>query len=274
MDPTEHDLLQDQDAPYVLGTLAAEERAAFEGHLATCLECRARVESVARAFEAVGRGIPQIDPPPALRDRVLRSVAGGAPEPSRVPAAGARGIPRAAPRWLALAASLALAVGLGVYAVALRARVGALEADLRQATLRAEATESRLAEASRSAATAQSSVAVLTAPDLARVDLAGQPSAPRASARAYWSRSHGLVFTAANLPALPAGRTYQLWVVTAQVPISAGLMKPDSNGSVSIVFNTPADLPTPVAMALTIEPDGGVPAPTGDKYLVGAVTGA
>jgi hypothetical protein len=24
-----------------------------------------------------------------------------------------------------------------------------------------------------------------------------------------------------------------------------------------------------VAMAVTIEPDGGVPAPTGDKYLIG-----
>ena len=30
------------------------------------------------------------------------------------------------------------------------------------------------------------------------------------------------------------------------------------------------DLPKPVAMAVTLEPEGGVPAPTGDKYLVGA----
>jgi hypothetical protein len=35
------------------------------------------------------------------------------------------------------------------------------------------------------------------------------------------------------------------------------------------IFNTPPDLPKPVAMAVTLEPDGGVPAPTGDKYLVG-----
>jgi len=59
-------------------------------------------------------------------------------------------------------------------------------------------------------------------------------------------------------------------VLTAQpAPISAGLLKPDASGGVNVVFATPADIPTPVAMAVTIEPDGGVPAPTGDKYLVG-----
>jgi anti-sigma-K factor RskA len=152
----------------------------------------------------------------------------------------------------------------------LRSRVSTLESELRQATLRASASDGQLAEARRTAFQAQSSVAVLAAPDLARIDLAGQPAAPRASARAYWSRSRGLVFIALNLPAPPPGRTYQLWVLTAQpAPISAGLMKPDADGRVSAIFETPQDLPKPVAVAVTLEPEGGVPAPTGDKYLVG-----
>jgi hypothetical protein len=45
---------------------------------------------------------------------------------------------------------------------------------------------------------------------VARIDLAGQPAAPNASARAFWNRSHGLVFIGANLPQLPPGRTYQV----------------------------------------------------------------
>ena len=61
---------------------------------------------------------------------------------------------------------------------------------------------------------------VLTAPDLARVDLAGQPVAPDAQARAFWSRSRGLVFSASHLPHLAAGRTYQVWVVTASATIA------------------------------------------------------
>jgi anti-sigma-K factor RskA len=80
-----------------------------------------------------------------------------------------------------------------------------------------------------------------------------------------------MVFTASNLPALPPGRTYQLWVVTAQAPLSAGLLAPDAQGGVSETFSTPPDIPQPVAIAVTIEPAGGVPAPTGDKYLVGTL---
>ena len=112
---------------------------------------------------------------------------------------------------------------------------------------------------------------MLAAPDLRRVDLQGQTPAPRAAGRAFWSRSRGLVFTASNLPALPPGRTYQLWVLSkGAAPYGTGLLlKPDADGRVTAVFDTPADLPTPTQMALTIEPEGGVSAPTGGMYLAG-----
>jgi hypothetical protein len=129
-----------------------------------------------------------------------------------------------------------------------------------------------MAEVRRTAFDAQSALAVLAAPDLARIDLAGQAVAPSATARAFWSRSRGLVFTASNLPPPPPGRAYQLWVLTRQpAPISAGMLTPDASGRVNVRFDTPLDLPAPVAMAVTLEPAGGVPSPTGDKYLVGAV---
>lgn len=196
---------------------------------------------------ALAKAVPQVDPPAELRARVLAAVGdtGTVRPPSPL-----HGFGEARQRrqtvgtlaWLALAASIVLAVVAGGYALRLRDRV--------------RSDESR--------------IAVLAAPDVKRVDLAGQPAAPGAAAQAYWSRSRGMVFTASNLPALPAGRVYQLWVLTAQpAPISAGLLKPDAAGRVNVVFETPADIPTPVAMAVTIEPDGGVPAPTGDKYLVG-----
>ena len=163
------------------------------------------------------------------------------------PAVRARMLTRLAPQatrvlapWLLAAASVLCAVGLTAYAVYLRERVVMLEG-------------------------------VLAASDLVRVELAGQAIAPRASARAFWSRSRGLVFTASNLPPLPAGRTYQLWMVTAQMPIGAGLLKPRDDGAVRAVLTTSPDVTQPVGIALTIEPEGGVAAPTGDKYLVGLV---
>ena len=110
---------------------------------------------------------------------------------------------------------------------------------------------------------------VLASSDLIRVDLTGQASAPMATARAFWSRSRGLIFTASSLPPLPAGRTYQLWIVTPDAPVSAGLLRPGERGDVHAVFSTPRDVVRVAAVAVTVEPDGGVPAPTGEKYLVG-----
>jgi hypothetical protein len=214
-------------------------------------------------LQGLGQVVPQVDPPLALRARVLASLTTGT-------SAGSTAA-RPVRWWLATAASLALAAGLTLYTSQLRTRLAMLEDELRDTRARADAAELRTVDAQRTAAGAQSAVAVLTAPDVARVDLAGQAPAPRASARAFWSRSRGLVFTAANLPPIPAGRTYQLWVVTAQAPLSAGLLTPDAQGSVSQTFSTPPDIPQPIAMAVTIEPAGGVPAPTGERYLIGTL---
>jgi anti-sigma-K factor RskA len=218
-------------------------------------------------LQGLGQAVPQVDPPLALRARVLGSVAGA---PAVRPSSS-----RSAMWLVATAAALVLAAGLAIYTSQLRARIGVLEDELGDARARAAAAEQRAIDAQQAIAGTRTTVAVLTAPDVARIDLAGQsPAAPRASARAFWSRSRGMVFTASNLPALPPGRVYQLWVVTNQpAPISAGLLTPDAQGSVNETFNTPPDIPQPVALAVTIEPAGGVQSPSGARYLVGTVVG-
>jgi anti-sigma-K factor RskA len=236
--PEPHEQFAELTGLYVLGALTGAERQAFEAHAAGCAECAAEIQALNSVSSALGGLAPPADPSPAVRARLMASLSGEPRQTLRRARA-----PIAA--WLVAAASLALAVALGGYAVELRrgAREGRLVA------------------------------AVLAAPDLARIDLAGQPTAPSASARAFWSRSQGLVFTASNLPPAPAGRVYQLWVLSSQpAPTSAGLLRPDAAGRVTAAFKTPPDLPQPVAMAVTLEPDGGVPAPTGDKYVVGVVT--
>jgi len=250
-----HEQLGDQAPAYVLGALTPAERLAFEAHLAECAICAAEVRSLAPVTAGLARLVPEAEPAPQVKERLLAAIA----KPSAWSVS-----------WLATAASVALAVVLGGYSAQLRARVAGLESQLREATRRAEASEGQVAEARRVAFDAQSQVAILAAPDLARIDLAGQPVAPTAAARAFWSRTRGLVFTASNLPAPPPGRAYQLWVLTAQpAPISAGMLVVDASGRVTARFDTPLDLPRPVAMAVTLEPEGGVPAPTGEKYLVG-----
>jgi anti-sigma-K factor RskA len=263
-----HDELRDLAGVYALGALDADERRRFEAHLETCDECRAEVRSLSPAVQGLAVAVPYREPSAKLRTRVLEvagAVPAGAPERTTSP-----GAERGWPVWLAAAASIA-AVLLAGDSMRLRSQLASVESRLRTAEARAAAAEAGLLRARDEAASAQMTVAVLAAPDLARVDLEGQPPAASARGRAFWSRSRGLVFTAANLPPLPAGRSYQLWIVTPQAALSAGLLTPDDAGSVTATFETPPDLPTPVAMAVTLEPEGGVPAPTGEKYLVGMV---
>ncbi|PWT83439.1 MAG: hypothetical protein C5B57_06825 [Blastocatellia bacterium] len=275
--PFDHSMFRDQTAAYALGGLTTEERSEFEVHLSVCAECAAEVRSYAPVLTALAESAPQSDPPAALRNRVLAAVEGSSElartsgRASRVAVVEKPGSRRAWAPWLLAAASLIAAVTVGAYSGRIRGQLAALEQQVRHVTERADASDRRVADLQAKLSQDRAVVVVLNASDLVRVDLAGQPVAPRATAHAFWSRSRGLVFTASSLPPLPAGRTYQLWVVTAQAPVGAGLLKPEVDGAAHAVFMTPADLAKPVAIALTIEPEGGVPAPTGDKYLVGLV---
>ena len=266
----DHDALRDATGLYALGALAGDERTAFEAHLATCPECGAEVRALRAVVTTLAYAVPQIDPPPALRGRVLAAI--GVADTARAV------VPDAATRvraslgiggWLSAAALLVMSVALGAYAWSLRGRVGGLERQLEVAIARLDRSEQQLATATRAADRAQLRLAVLTAPDLQQVDLAGQPPAPRAAGRAFWSRSNGLLFAANQLPPLPAGRIYQLWFLTPGAPVSAGLLTPDENGRVTAAFDTPPGTPTPTGLAVSIEPEGGVTAPTGAIYLAG-----
>jgi anti-sigma-K factor RskA len=267
--PIDHEELRGRAAAYVLEALAPDERAEFAAHLSECAACAAEVYSFAHVAGELAHGAAPVDPPVFLRERVLARLLRPLPQPVEKSGVTAAAVRSAFVRGLLAAASLALAVGSGIYAVHLRGRVAALEQRLREITLRADASERQLAAVRQTAAEAQGLVAVLASPDLVRVELAGQPPAPRASAHAFWSRTSGLIFTASNLPPLPGGRTYQLWIVTPNAPVSAGLLKPGARGDVHAVFAPPRDVQTVAAFAVTIEPEGGVPAPTGEKYLVG-----
>jgi anti-sigma-K factor RskA len=47
------------------------------------------------------------------------------------------------------------------------------------------------------------------------------------------------------------------------------LIAPDASGRSNGVFATPPDIDPPIAVAVTLEPAGGVPQPTGAFYLLG-----
>jgi anti-sigma-K factor RskA len=285
-----HEELYELTGGYVLGALSEAERRAVEAHLPTCAVCAQEVKTLREVATALAHAAPQPEVPPGLRDRVLRTAFAADAEPrvlsfeparspgtperpaDRTPEAPTLRTPgrRSLPSWFAIAASIA-AVALGLYALTLRQRIDVLQDRLREATARAEDMSRQAQVAHAVADQATQASAVLSASDVRRIDLAGQAPASRAAGRAFWSPSHGrLVFTAANLPSLPAGRQYQLWVVPpGRDAVSAGMLTLDADGAVTTIApQLPLD--QVAAVAVSEEPAGGVPSRTGPIVLIGS----
>ena len=282
--PDSHDEWRAAAAAYALDALDPTERAVFVSHLATCAECQALVASYTPVVTTLGLAVEADSPPAGLRERVLAR-ATSQPQTratvSPIRAAQVRPVtpvvrptPSSGPSWFLLAASVSVAVGLGIYAWSLREQVDVLRAIAAEASAEVQNVRAELAAVRRDSTRLASTVTVLSATDLRRVDLAGQSRAAAATARAYVSQSHGLVFSAQNLPALAAGHVYQVWVL-APTPVSAGLITPAKDGSATATMPMPnAVSPTAItAVAVTDEPSlQGSATPTMPILLVGNVS--
>jgi hypothetical protein len=109
---------------------------------------------------------------------------------------------------------------------------------------------------------------VLASPTLKLVQLRGTESAPGANGHALVADGQRVVFYAANLPSLPPGKVYQLWLLRGQSPavVSGGLFTPETT---VVEFTDRALVSRITGMAVTDEPAGGSKTPTGHKFLVG-----
>ena len=274
-------------ALYAIGALSQDEQTTFEAHLEVCLECVEEVKSLLPVTHGLVHGAPALEPPAALRARVLSHVTGAdvAPEPHDTPfgtlsdTLDAPALPgvfvestRRGPGalfWLAAMLLIGVAGAGGWYVAELDRQMQGLRADLDIATRRADLAEQDTEAVRAAAAEREAVLAIVTGPGVQQLDLTGQPLAPRASARALWNDASEMVLVATGLPALPAGDIYQLWFVLPDAPVSAALVAPGPEGDATVRLDVPGAVTMPAVMAITIEPAGGVPAPTGDVYLLG-----
>jgi len=243
-----------------LGALSQEEAAAAMAHVAGCNECaRALAEARGRAA-LLAFGVEQLVPPAAAKQRLMARIA---TERDGERSGAKSEAPKAASspwwNWVLVPASLALAV----VCLLLSWQNHKLVAELDKA--RAAATGWRQ-ESDRTAEL----VHTLTAPDTISVKLALAGDAKQGLAVVkYNQRSGTILYTALDLPTLPAGKVYQMWLVPANgKPIDAGVFDPAQRGRVWAA-QVPANT-EPKAFAVTVEPTGGLPQPSGPKVLVGA----
>ena len=172
----------------------------------------------------------------------------------------------------ALAAGLfAAAAGIALWGSREEAQhlATALQENLDAANTQARIAELETAVALRTADALRDGARVLTATDVRTLDLTGQPAAPDARGRLFWSAGEGGLLTATGLPPAPPGLVYQLWLIPDTTPVRAALLQVDAEGRAMAAATTPDGVTEPVPAAVTLEPAGGAATPGGDVYLLG-----
>ena len=265
---TNHDRYLDSIPAYVLGALEGVELAELERHLATeCAECNAELLLASRDLEALAGANPPVEPSEITRARLMsrldkETATALRPEPER---SGVAWLP------LAAAAALVLLVVSGWSQIQLRREVQALRAQNLVEGEKLVALRDDLAKARKQLGRFSAANRILATPGLQTVRLAGLEAAPEASAQVLVTEDASrAVFYAANLARVEKDRTYQLWVIVAGKPVPAGVFTVDKSGAASVILDKLAAEAPIEAWAVTIEPAGGVPQPTGPMVLMGA----
>jgi anti-sigma-K factor RskA len=247
---------------YALGALVGEEKQAIETHIAGCALCAQKLAEAQGRIALLALSAPPHSPPPQVRERLLRQVRAE----TRKPAALKREeSPSLFARWWGAAwAPVALVLALStIFLWVSNDRLNRQLENLRAATERQKAEQEN----------AQRLLDLVTAHDTLAVTLAPSPDLPGTSGRVLYNARLGVVLYNGILPAPPADKTYQLWLVPVSGnPLSAGVFTPTADGSGSMLL-TP--LPPGIAakaFAVTVEPAGGKPQPTGPKVQIGAAS--
>jgi len=263
----EHTARFDELLPaYALGALDGDDLRELEAHIATgCAECRRQIALWQGDLEELATAVEPIVPPAGLRERVLRA-ADDRPRIGRIsPIGPIRPIrPIRSPRWLAIAATLLLAVA--VWGVWRQARLSAERDGLAR---QVAGLERRLDQTQADNRRLAKTLSLITAPGARAIQLAGLGPAQGAVGHAFVNPQTGqAIVYAFDLPAPAAGKTYQLWWIPAgRPPVPAGTFDVDEHGAARLEVDKVADAAEPKTWAVTLEPAGGLPQPSGPMVL-------
>lgn len=248
----DHEEYLELAAIYALGALDGEDRLKFETHLASgCEICRDAIFDSEQVLADLALTAPFAAPPDSVRERLFERVR----RDSEIESETSFGPSRL---WMALAAAATVAaIGLGLYARTLQRRAD----DEKTAREGLERDLGRLTE----------TLEAFTAPATRAVSLSGQGDAQGAAAKAFLDPQNRRLFLYVyNLPPPPPGRTYQLWLIVGDAPVSMGTFSVEPDGRGRLDTASVPQFEGEVTVAVTVEPSGGVPQPTGPMVLIGS----
>lgn len=307
MNSLSHDEVFPELAAVALDSAPVEFSAAVREHAVACPECGPVFFAMEEAVAQLGQLVPQramnLGHGAGIRSRLLmraraereaRSTAApGPPDLARgvasltglgqkltpgsqraVDAEVKKGLPQQNP-WFALfsgARLLALAASVAFIVTAVQlARVTSDRNAMRAERVARPDTVRRTDSVIPSVSERDALVAAMAGPDVKIVPLATR-SATRMG-RMFWNRtSNDWTMVVYTMPPPKPGKTYQVWLVTDSAKISVGTFQPDSTGHAFMQAKYALDRKALRAVAVTEEPAGGMPSPTGPIIVSGSAT--
>ena len=237
--------LRDHYELYALGLAEDPERDEIRAHLDRgCEVCMAQMKRAREMMTLFGGNSASAAPSPKLRRRILASV--GAEQRSF--------------GWTPfLAGSTIMCLAAAFY-------FGGREWDFSRQVLKLnEQSRSQIIEITR----LNEPFAILNGPDTTVASF-GEKT-PKPKGKVFCNPTMGCLLIASNLPQAPAGKAYELWFIPkakGASPIRAGMFQSESDGTVMHVRRGPVDINATAALAVTMEVDTGVDAPTNTPMIV------
>jgi len=270
-----HDQFREMYEAYALGALDAQDRLAFEAHLASgCQECTKGVAEARWLVSRLAYIAPDARPSDMLKSRLMQAVRSEAKAP---PTASSAPPPTGIPYWLS--AGIAALLLITLYSAwsahqakeELRASNERLAAHMEQE--RTE-TQQKFSAMEEQMALMHRENAILTDPAATKVTLMPQKiQAPQLVA--MWQHQNGIVLAGQKVPMPASNHVLQLWLIPKDPngkPIPSLTVRPDANGRMVLVISHPPDPNQIKALAITEEPEGGSAQPTSPIRWVGAMT--
>jgi len=246
---------------YALDALSDEEKKLVEVYLVEHPEVRAQIEDMQSAADALPYGVAPVEPPRRIKNALMARVAvdqrSRSPEQKQASRANERRWENLFPAFSFAVATLAViwVVVLNIQLSQLRREVSALGDALVAQSNSIEQINAKLPQ------TPVSSVVTIS--------LKGTEARPQAHGELIADpKSASAVMVVTGLGQLEAGKTYQVWLIDASGPKSAGLLTVDANGQAVLIVTSDTSIGSFKALGISVEPEGGSPQPTGDIVVL------
>ncbi len=261
-----------------LSALDAEDARALDTHLERCAVCRSEMNEWEQTAAFLALNVNPLEPSPEVRARILSGIKTPGRADSlnrandRAGSVSGEGDPKVLPFerrrktiWTSLgrvgsiAASLAL-LALIISLVVLWQQNRSSQAELAKLSAQMQETKELLARE-------REALELLSSPGARMQELAGTNVAPGAHAMVAYDQKGRAMLMAKGLPAAPKGMAYQLWFIVEKKPMPGKVFTTDAAGNGTLKDQLPEPALGSPVFAITLEPESGMPSPTGAIYL-------